>query len=61
MVERDRFVLLDAYLHDCLEEWSTPSGQLSARSVVLLDACACTITRHFKLLVSSEMESLIFN
>jgi hypothetical protein len=30
--ERDRFVLLDAYLRDCLEEWCASGGQLSARA-----------------------------
>jgi hypothetical protein len=33
-VDRDRFVLLDAYLRDCLEEWCVSGGQLSARSIV---------------------------
>lgn len=35
--ERDSFVLLDTYLRDCLEEWDASGGQLSARSIVLLD------------------------
>lgn len=48
--DRDRFVLLDAYLRDCLEEWVASDGQLSARSVVLLDDCARSITRRFRLL-----------
>lgn len=48
--ERDRFVLLDAYLRDCLEEWCVSGGQLSSRSAVLLDDCARTITRRFRLL-----------
>jgi hypothetical protein len=49
-VDRDRFVLLDAYLRDCLEEWCASGGLLSACSIVLLDDCARTITRRFKLL-----------
>ncbi|EFH85294.1 hypothetical protein [Ktedonobacter racemifer] len=49
-VDRDRFVLLDAYLRDCLEEWCVSGGQLSARSIVLLDDCTLTITRRFRLL-----------
>lgn len=49
-MDRDGFVLLDAYLRNCLEEWCACSGQLSARSVVLLDDCARTITKHFWLL-----------
>jgi hypothetical protein len=48
--DRDSFVLLDAYLRDCLEEWYASGGQLSARSMVLLDDCACIITRCFRLL-----------
>jgi hypothetical protein len=48
--DRDGFVLLDAYLRDCMEEWHTSGDQLSARSVVLLDDCACTITRRFRML-----------
>lgn len=48
--DRDRFVLLDAYLRDCLEEWCAFGGQLSARSVVLLEDCARTITKHYQLL-----------
>ncbi len=48
--ERDRFVLLDAYLRDCLEDWCATDGQLSARSIVLLDDCARSITRRFRLL-----------
>jgi hypothetical protein len=48
--ERDRFVLLDAYLRGCLEEWCASGGQLSARSIVLLDDCARSITRRFRLL-----------
>lgn len=47
-MERDRFVLLDAYLRDCIEEWSTSGGQLSARSIVLLDECAQSITKRFR-------------
>ena len=49
-IDRDGFVLLDVYLRDCMEEWVTSSGQLSARSIVLLDDCARSITRHFRLL-----------
>ena len=49
-MERDRFVLLDAYLHGCLEEWCASGGQLSARSIVLLDDCARSITRRWQLL-----------
>lgn len=45
-VDRDRFVLLDAYLRDCLEEWCVSGGQLSARSIVLLDDCTLAITRR---------------
>jgi hypothetical protein len=47
-VDRDGFVLLDAYLRDCLEEWCASGGQLSARSIVLLDACARSITKRFR-------------
>jgi hypothetical protein len=36
-VDRDGFVLLDAYLCGCVEEWCANNGQLSARSIVLLD------------------------
>jgi hypothetical protein len=50
VVERDRFMLLDAYLRDCLEEWCASGGQLSARSIVLLDDCARSITRRLRLL-----------
>jgi hypothetical protein len=49
-VERDCFVLLDAYLRDCLEEWCESGGQLSAHSIVLLDDCARSITRRFRFL-----------
>ena len=49
-MDRDGFVLLDAYLRDCLEEWCASGGQLSARSFVLLDSCARSITRRFRLL-----------
>jgi hypothetical protein len=49
-VERDGFVLLDAYLRDCVEEWCASGDQLSARSMVLLDDCARSITRRFRLL-----------
>lgn len=48
--DRDHFVLLDAYLRDCLEEWCASGGQLSACSIVLLDDCARSITRRFRLL-----------
>jgi hypothetical protein len=48
--ERDQFVLLDAYLRDCLEEWYASGGQLSARFIVLLDDCTRSITRRFALL-----------
>lgn len=48
--DRDSFVLLDAYLGECLEEWGASGGQLSARSIVLLDDCARTISRRFLLL-----------
>lgn len=48
--DRDSFVLLDAYLRDCLEEWAASGGQLSARSIVLLNDCARSITRRFRLL-----------
>lgn len=47
-MDRDSFVLLDAYLRDCLEEWSAFGRQLSARSVILLDDCARSITRRWK-------------
>lgn len=47
-MERDRFVLLAAYLRDCIEEWSTSGGQLSARSIALLDEYARSITRRFR-------------
>ncbi len=50
VVERDRFMLLDAYLRDCLDEWCASGGQISARSIVLLDDCTRTITRRFRLL-----------
>ncbi len=46
--ERDRFVQLDAYLRDCFEEWYASDGQLSTRSIVLLDDCARSITRRFR-------------
>lgn len=49
-MDRDGFVLLDAYLRDCLEEWCASGGQLSALSIVLLDDCARTITKRFRLL-----------
>ncbi len=49
-VDRDSFVLLDAYLRGCLEEWFATGGQLSVRSIVLLDDCARSITRRFTLL-----------
>ncbi|HEU5378018.1 MAG TPA: hypothetical protein VFV38_21565 [Ktedonobacteraceae bacterium] len=52
LIDRDHFVLLDAYLRDCLEEWRVCDGQLSARSIVLLDDCARSITRRFRLLDS---------
>lgn len=48
--DRDRFVLLDAYLRDCLEEWVLSDGQFSARSVVLLADCARSIARRWRLL-----------
>ena len=48
--DRDRFVLLDAYLRDCVEEWVAYGGQLAAHSIVLLDDCARTIIRRFWLL-----------
>lgn len=48
--DRDLFVLLDTYLRDCIEEWFACNGQLSARSIVLLDDCTRTITKYFKLL-----------
>jgi hypothetical protein len=49
-IDRDSFVLLDAYLRGCLEEWFASGDQLSTRSIVLLDDCARTITRRFRLL-----------
>ena len=49
-VDRDCFMLLDAYLRGCIEEWFTSGGQLSARSVVLLDDCVRTLSKRFKLL-----------
>lgn len=49
-VDRDRFVLLDAYLRACVEEWCASSGQLSTRSIALLDTCAQSITKRFRLL-----------
>lgn len=49
-VDRDRFVLLDANLRDCVEEWLASGGLLSARAIVLLDDCAQSITRRFRLL-----------
>lgn len=49
-VDRDRFVLLDTYVRACVEEWCAPGGQLSACSIVLLDDCARSITRRFRLL-----------
>jgi hypothetical protein len=48
--DRDRLVLLDAYLRDCVEEWVASDDQLSARSIILLDDCARTITKRFRLL-----------
>lgn len=48
--DRDRFVLLDSYLRDCLEEWYASGGQLSACSIILLDACAQSITRRIRFL-----------
>lgn len=48
--DRDGFVLLDAYLRGCLEEWCASGGQLSACSIALLDDCARSITRCFQLL-----------
>jgi hypothetical protein len=50
VVEQGRFMLLDAYLRDCLEEWCASGGPLSARSLMLLDDCTLTITRRFRLL-----------
>jgi len=50
LADRDRFLLLDAYLRDCIEEWFASGGQLSTRSIVLLDDCARTITKRFSLL-----------
>lgn len=49
-MDRDGFVLLDAYLRTCLEEWYASGSQLSARSVVLLDDCARSVTKRFRLL-----------
>jgi hypothetical protein len=49
-MDRDGFVLLDAYLRDCIEEWLASGDQLSARSIVLLDDCARSITRRISLL-----------
>jgi len=49
-MDQDGFVLLDAYLRTCLEEWYASGGQLSTRSVVLLDDCALSITRRSRLL-----------
>lgn len=49
-MDRDRFVLLDASLRDCFEEWCASGGQLSARSIVLLNDCVRSITRRFRLL-----------
>lgn len=48
--DRDRFVLLDASLRDCVEEWYASGGQISARFIVQLDDCARSITRRFRLL-----------
>ncbi len=48
--DRDVFVLLDAYLRGCVEEWLFSGGQLSERSIVLLDDCARSISRRFPLL-----------
>jgi hypothetical protein len=48
--DRGCFVLLEAYLRDCVEEWCASGDQLSARSIVLFDDCARTITRRFPLL-----------
>src|SRR5258708_34556807 len=53
-VDRGGFVLLDAYLRGCVEEWCASGGQLSARSIVLLDDCAHAITRRFRLLDGEE-------
>lgn len=50
LTERDRFVLLDTYLRDCLEEWCVTGFLLSARSIVLLDDCTRCITRRYRLL-----------
>lgn len=49
-LDRNGFVLLDTYLCDCLEEWCASGGQLSPRTIVLLDDCAHTITKRFSLL-----------
>lgn len=48
--DREGFVLLDASLRDCVEEWFATGGQLSSRSIVLLADCAQSITRRFRLL-----------
>lgn len=48
--DQDSFVLLDAYLRYCVEEWFASNGQMCARSIVLLDDCIRTITFDFKLL-----------
>jgi len=48
--DRDSFVLLDAHLRDCVEEWCACGGQLSACSIVLLDDCARSTTKRFRLL-----------
>lgn len=48
----DGFVSLDAYLRDCLEEWTFSDGQLSAHSIALLNGCARSITKRFQLLDS---------
>ena len=37
-------------MRTCVEEWGTSGGQLSARSIVLLDNCTRTITKRFMLL-----------
>ncbi len=50
--DRDGFVLLDAYLRGCLKEWCASGGQLSARSIMLLDDCVRSITKRFRLLDS---------
>jgi hypothetical protein len=46
-VDQDCFVLIDAYLCGCLEEWVASGGQLSAGSTRLLDDCARNISRRF--------------